>query len=263
MIDASFDRRSRMSAVSGVYQYDTGQRLRMHGLPSPDELLARDDLLAGNVLTVQVQFGYVGDEQTSMGLATWDEERWIWVVDIPDEYLTRTDPVHVYVYVYYGANEYGERANTTYEGVFTPISRPAPGNVASEDMLERWNNLKAEVDLVLVGAEAAIDGAETSAAEAAAAADASREAAEAAQSAGEDAIAALKELEDVEDFWNNIPVIVENISPTDNLSVSIENETLKYRIPKGLDGVKGPEGDVGPADIAISFENGVLTITPR
>ena len=36
MIDAIFDRHSRSAAVSGIYQYDTGQRLRLRGLPSPD-----------------------------------------------------------------------------------------------------------------------------------------------------------------------------------------------------------------------------------
>ena len=36
MIHASFDDRSHKSAaIAGIYQYDTGQRLRMHGLPTP------------------------------------------------------------------------------------------------------------------------------------------------------------------------------------------------------------------------------------
>lgn len=56
MIDAIFDRHSRSAAVSGVYQYDTGQRLRLRGLPSPDEMLERDTLLSGEEVTVQAQF---------------------------------------------------------------------------------------------------------------------------------------------------------------------------------------------------------------
>ena len=35
MIEASFERLAeRSAAVSGAYQYDTGQRLKMHGLPA-------------------------------------------------------------------------------------------------------------------------------------------------------------------------------------------------------------------------------------
>ena len=46
MIEASFEQgRGRSAAVSGAYQYDTGQRLRMYGLPGPDELAQRDELL--------------------------------------------------------------------------------------------------------------------------------------------------------------------------------------------------------------------------
>ena len=36
MIEASFDRYDRNAAAAGAYQYDTGQRLVMHGLPSPE-----------------------------------------------------------------------------------------------------------------------------------------------------------------------------------------------------------------------------------
>ena len=46
MIDASFDRHSRSAAVSGIYQYDTGQRMRLRGLPSPEELLEKDGIYA-------------------------------------------------------------------------------------------------------------------------------------------------------------------------------------------------------------------------
>ena len=53
MIEASFEQgRGRSAAVSGAYQYDTGQRLRLRGLPSPSELLERDALLSGEAATV-------------------------------------------------------------------------------------------------------------------------------------------------------------------------------------------------------------------
>ena len=36
MIEASFEQATHKSAaIGGIYQYDTGQRLRMHGLPTP------------------------------------------------------------------------------------------------------------------------------------------------------------------------------------------------------------------------------------
>ena len=39
MIEANFESRThKNAAIAGVYQYDTGQRLRMRGLPTPDEL---------------------------------------------------------------------------------------------------------------------------------------------------------------------------------------------------------------------------------
>lgn len=74
MIDASFDRHSRSAAVSGIYQYDTGQRMRLRGLPSPEELLERDTMLSGDAVTVQAQFGYEGDSQTEPRLAAWDDD---------------------------------------------------------------------------------------------------------------------------------------------------------------------------------------------
>lgn len=48
MIEANFESRThKNAAIAGVYQYDTGQRLRMRGLPTPDELAEMDDFLAG------------------------------------------------------------------------------------------------------------------------------------------------------------------------------------------------------------------------
>ena len=48
MINASFNSgKTRATAISGAYQYDTGQRLVMHGLPSPEEFSGEDDFLSG------------------------------------------------------------------------------------------------------------------------------------------------------------------------------------------------------------------------
>lgn len=104
MIHASFDDRSHKSAaIAGIYQYDTGQRLKMHGLPSPRELAERDDFLSGDAVTVQAQYGFVGDSQTETRMASYDEASGCWTADIPDIYLTRSSTVKVFVYVGYGA----------------------------------------------------------------------------------------------------------------------------------------------------------------
>lgn len=273
MIEASFDRSSRMAAVSGVYQYDTGQRLRMNGLPSPDEFLAGDDLLAGDAVTVQAHFANEGDEQTGMRLAQWDDDRWCWVVDIPDEYLTRVDPVHVYVYVYYGESDGGSvartayegtsRARTEYEGVFSPISRPAPNNVASEDMLVQWAALEAEIDLVLSGAGTSITNAKTYAASAATAAEAAKEAAQNAAVAANAANAQRARLEVVEAEWDGANVQTVDLPAGSDAYVRMVNGVLTYGLPRGAAGAKGETGDTGPADITLSFTGGVLTITPK
>lgn len=263
MIEASFDRSSRMSAVSGVYQYDTGQRLRMHGLPSPDELLAGDDLLSGNVVTVQVHFGYEGDEQTEMRLAQWNENGWYWVVDIPDEYLIRIDPVHVFVYVYHGANSEGERARTEYEGVFSPISRPAPSGVASEDMLERWEDLEAEVDLVLSGADAAITNALLYAEQATAAAATIDPAVQDAKEAALDAKTEHQRLEEVERFWNSVSVQTVDLPAGADATVTLKGNVLTYGLPRGARGEIGDDGETGMSDLDLSFSDGVLSITNK
>ena len=65
MIAASVDaQRSREAAISGTYQYDTGQRIRMYGLPAPDELSQMDDFLSGDAVTVEVQFSFMQDAQS-------------------------------------------------------------------------------------------------------------------------------------------------------------------------------------------------------
>lgn len=263
MIEASFSRSSRMAAVSGVYQYDTGQRLRMNGLPSPDELLAGDDLLAGDAVTVQAHFSNEGDAQTEMRLAQWDDDRWCWVVEIPDVYLTRIDPVHVFVYVYHGETENSSRARTEYEGVFSPISRPAPNNVASEDMLSQWAQLEAEVDLVLSSASTAITNAKTYAESAISAANAAQTAADNAQEAAQEARAAEDALSAMAQALGGITVREETLAAGSAATAALSGSVLTLGIPRGADGAKGETGDTGPADITLSFSDGVLTITPK
>lgn len=263
MIDASFDRHSRSAAVSGIYQYDTGQRMRLRGLPSPDEMLERDTLLSGEAVTVQAHFGYDGDSQTEPRLAAWDDDLQAWLVDIPDAYLTRSETVRVFVEVYYGADENGARTKTMYEGVFKPISRPASLGTATDDQLEAWSTLDAEVDLVLSTAgpaqqnavsqaESAISAANT----AQASADNAREAAQEAQAA-EDALAAIGET------LGGMTVQTETLAAGSAATATISGNVLTLGIPRGADGAKGETGDTGPADITLSFTDGVLTITPK
>lgn len=263
MIEASFDRSSRMAAVSGVYQYDTGQRLRMNGLPSPDELLAGDDLLSGELVTVQVHFGHEGDDQTDMRLAQWDDDRWCWMVDIPDSYLTRIDPVHVYVYVYHGESGEDTRARTMYEGVFSAISRPAPNNMVSEDMLESWAKLEAEVDLVLVSADTSITNAQTWAKSATEAAPLVASAAEDTRNAAQEANTQIDRLKVMERMWNDADVRIVDLPAESDSYVEWDGGALVCGIPVGAQGQKGDTGEPGPGDIELSFEDGILTITPK
>ena len=106
MLTASFDTdRSSSAAIHGAVQYDTGQRLKLCGLPGPGEIGCEDERLAGNGETVQVQFAHDGDAQSESLLALWDDGICAWVVGVPDEYLTRSEPVRVYVYIYYGEDD--------------------------------------------------------------------------------------------------------------------------------------------------------------
>ena len=193
MIHASFDDKSHKSAaIAGIYQYDTGQRLKMHGLPSPKELAEKDDFLSGDAVTVQAQYGFIGDSQTETRLASYDEASGCWTADIPDIYLTRSSTVKVFVYVGYGAAEGAGRSKTCYEGSFTPISRPAPSTQVTPGQANAWDELVAEVNLTLAkmntatsGANAATETANLATSGANQAAEAANKAAEAANKAAE------------------------------------------------------------------------------
>lgn len=266
MIVASFDKtQNRTAAVSGAYQYDIGQRLVMHGLPSPQELAGRDDLLSGDLVTVQAQFSYVGDSQTDMRLAMWDETRKVWMVDVPDDYLTRHRDVHVYVYCYYGTDEIGERAETAYEATFRPISRPAPGGMVTEDQLRQWADLKAEIEISMAKVENAVDGANQAAADADAAGNRAAAEAENATNAAKAAEDALDELTDAtndvgeaEGAFKSLPV---GSDATVDLDLSGDTGKLTIGAPKGEDGPKGEPGDTGPADITVEWDADTKTLT--
>ena len=206
MIEAVFDRGAdRSAAASGAYQYDTGQRLRMHGLPTPEELSNADEFLSGGMATMQVHFGLRGDSQTQARLALWDEAAHCWVTAIPDEYLQTAQNVHAYVYVSYGEDEGGNgRAKTMYELVMRPIARPAPNNVASGEQWEAWAVKKAEMELTLGALESA---AQNAAAAGENAADAARQTAQAAQQARqmhEEADAQHMRLEQLHARWSGM-----------------------------------------------------------
>lgn len=270
MIVASFDKtRNRTSAVGGAYQYDTGQRLAMHGLPSPQELAGRDDLLSGDLVTVQAQFSYKGDTQAEMRLAMWDAARSVWLVDVPDEYLTRHRDVHVYVFCYYGADETGERANTAYEATFRPISRPAPSGTVTEDQLKQWAALQAEIEISLSKVDTAIGNATKGAEDANAAAAQAAQAAQDAQDAAQSAQDALDNLNaagmKVGTSDGDGVSLAAGSAATAEFDLSGRSGRLTIGSPVGANGRKGEQGDKGPADLAFDYDSstGTLTITTK
>lgn len=265
MIVASFDKtQNRTAAVSGAYQYDIGQRLVMHGLPSPAELAGEDDLLSGDLVTVQAQFSYVGDSQSEMRIAMWDEERQAWLVGVPDEYLTRHREVHVYVFCYYGSNEYGERGETAYEATFRPISRPAPSGTVTEDQLRQWTNLKAEIEISLSKVEAAVGNANNAVDGLNAASEAAKNAAQSASASATMAEAAKSNLADSGND-SITQTAVTSVGAGSEATASLIGGKLTIGAPKGATGAKGDTGNTGPSDVSFSFDSatGTLTITTK
>lgn len=262
MIEVSFGG-SRSAAITNAYQYDTGQRLRLSGLPSPEELAEEDDFLSGDVVTVQAQFGYAGDSQTDPRLAEWDEDRYAWMVNIPDAYLTRHEAVHVYVYVSYGSDENGTRNKTCYDGVFTPISRPAPNTTVTDDQLDAWEDMEIEVDLALTSAQTAIANAQTMADNADEAADEAAQASTEALEAAQEAVDAADRLAAIGTQWGGLTVRTAALAAGSSATATLEGDVLTIGSPAGAKGAKGDTGDTGPSDITLAFANGVLTITPK
>ena len=263
MIEASFERGTeRSAAVSGAYQYDTGQRLRMHGLPSPEELAARDDFLSGDMVTMQVHFGLKGDSQTQARLALWDEESGCWLTMIPDEYLQTAESVYAYIYVSYGLDDAGNgRTKTMYELVFRPISRPAPNNVATSEQWEAWavkiEEMEMAIDALQSAQETALSAADK------AQADEAALAAQKAQAAADAAKTQWQRLGGIQNCWNGMTVRTVSLEAGSQATASLQGNVLTYGLPRGADGTKGDTGDTGPADITLSMNAGVLTITPK
>lgn len=210
MIEASFDtRQGGTAAVGGVFQYDTGQRLRMHGLPAPKGFADGDDFLSGEEVSVQVQYSYAGDEQTETRLATYDAEQDAWLADIPDSYLTRSTPVQAYIYVSHGADGQASRAKTCYVAAFSPIGRPAPSSRVTPAQANAWDVLVAEVNLTLATmnratseANAAAEEAETAKTDALDASEEACKAAENARTAAETAHMAAQTAQDAAEAAN-------------------------------------------------------------
>lgn len=237
MLEASFDSaRNRGAAVSGAYQYDTGQRIRMHGLPTPDELSQMDDFLSGDVVTVQAQFGSIGDAQSEPRLAQYDEAEDAWMAEVPDIFLTRAEPVRVYVYVMYGADEKHSRSKTMYTATFTPISRPAPGDTVTPDQKNAWDTLAAEVNLTLAEMNSAISRANAAATTAA--------------EATKDAEDALKKADEVTGAWSGATATAQTLAPGSAATVSVGageggEKQFTFGIPRGEKGEKGDKGETG------------------
>lgn len=285
MIDAHFDpTRSRGAAISGVYQFDTGQRLRLLGLPSKEELGNTGDLVGGiEEPSVSVHFCYEGDTEVTDTAAFQPEgEPEAWYVDVPDDYLMRSEPVHLYVYVYYGDveievtdEETGEtrtdtvaRASTMYEGVFTPIARPALRGTVTVEIQNAWEALQSKIDDAQALAQAAAENAEKGRQAAQAVVDVVLRRAGEADDAAKEVKAAQDQMTEVGDEFKYAQVTVESLPPeTKYATAKLIDEGNVRRfllgIPRGADGADGARGEKGPADVSIIFDamTDSLTIT--
>lgn len=259
MLEASFDAlKTRGASISGAYQYDTGQRVKMYGLPTPQELSERDDFLSGDMVTVQAQYSHRGDAQSESRLAVYDEDEDAWFADVPDVYMTRAEPVYVYVYVMYGADAEHSRSKTMYEGRFTPIARSAPGTAVTPDQLNAWDALVAEVNLTLASMNTAISDANAATAQANAAAGKANDAADEARTAANAASSAVEGA----NKWANATASAATLEPGSEATVTVTENAqggkhLTYGIPRGE---KGEKGDTGPAGVTFRLENATLYI---
>ena len=261
MIEANFELRTHKSAaIAGIYQYDTGQRLRMRGLPTPDELAEMDDFLTGDVATVQAQYGYAGDSQTETRIASFDAETGCWMADIPDVYLKRSGAVKVFVYVSYGATDGESRAKTCYEGSFTPISRPAPSTQVTPSQGNAWDALVTEINLTLSKINTAIS-------EANAATEGAKTQTEATQKAVQAANAQAQRLADMDiraqarEYGSGSTAQMADSGGKLVLTLGIERGKPGAKGDKGEKGDRGDKGDTGPAGVTFSLSGTTLTIT--
>lgn len=251
------------AAICGAHQYDTGQRLILHGVPSPQELGEADDFLSGDLVSVQVQYGYTGEAQTQMRLAEWNETRGAWMAAIPDSYLTRHEAVQVYVCVGYGSDGEESRSKTMYTGVFLPMSRPAPDGTVTDEQAERWKTLEAEVNLVLAEEEAARDSTKLRIEEAQNAAEQARQTEDGADTATQQVHEAIEELKQQEAQFSGLSITTMELPAGSEAEAVLDGQRITLGIPRGGKGEKGEAGTDGLSDINLSFANGVLEITPR
>lgn len=265
MIEASFENGTKRStAATDAYQYDTSQRLKMHGLPSPEELACRDEFLSGDIVTMQVHFGLKGDSQTQARLARWDEDSRCWIALIPDEYLQTTESVYAYIYVSYGQDAEGNgRTKTMYELVFKPISRPAPNNVVTNEQWEAWALKKAEIELAIDELWSAQDDAAAIRQKAQEASQEAEAAAKSVQDAWEEAQEKRRVLEAIRSYWENLTVRTVSLREGAAATVTLKEGVLTYGLPMGATGEKGDTGETGQSDMELSFADSVLTITPK
>ncbi len=268
MIEAMFDTsRSRRAAIAGVYQYDTGQRLRLRGLPTPQAFTGGDALLSGTLAAVQAQFANEGDSQAQTRLCVWEEAQDAWVCEIPDEVLTRAQPVHVYVYVTHGETESQTRARTMYEGVFTPIGRPAPHNVATPEQWADWGVLLGEIELALTSAQTATESAQEAAPATMAVADALYAPTAQASGAAQRAIEARGALLALKEDWKRLRITRTDLPPGGEATIAATQDAgapmITLGIPRGADGKDGEKGDTGPADVSFLLDGTTLITTTR
>jgi len=283
MIDAHFDpTRSRSAAISGVYQFDTGQRLRLLGLPSKAELGATGELSADTPeASVSVHFCYEGDiEVTDAAAFQLDSEPGAWYVDVPNEYLTKSEPVHLYVYVYYGDieievvdEETGDtttetiaRASTMYEGSFTPIARPAMRGTVTPEIEKAWESLKGTIDDAHADMDYQIKRAEDAEKAALAVVDVTLTRAQEAAQAAQETEDAKKWLDEVGSEYRYARVTTESLPPeTKNATVQLIDEgnvrRFHFGIPRGADGKDGAKGEKGPVDVSIIFDADTRSMT--
>lgn len=261
MIEANFELRTHKSAaIAGIYQYDTGQRLRMRGLPTPDELAEMDDFLTGDVATVQAQYGYAGDSQTETRIASYDEETGCWTADIPDVYLTRSSAVKVFVYVSYGATDGESRAKTCYEGSFTPISRPAPSTQVTPSQGNAWDALVTEINLTLSKINTAISEANAATEGAKTQTEATQKAVQAANTQAQ-RLAGMDIRAQAREYGSGSTAQMADSGGKLVLTLGIERGKPGAKGDKGDKGDRGDKGDTGPAGVTFSLSGTTLTIT--
>lgn len=265
MINASFNGgKSRTTAISGAYQYDTGQRLVMHGLPSPEEFSGEDDFLSGDLAVVEVHFSRVGDSQSEMRLGIWDVDRKVWTAAVPDDYLSVSEEIQVHVYVSHGTLDEETRGKTAYEGVFTPIARPAPFGLTTPEQEEEWANKVVEIDLALVACGKAEENAKGVVDSTKLAALRAEKPTEEAEEAAEVAETEIDLLDTEAKIWQRATLTVNSIEPNAKPTVSLSRKDgaphFTFGIPRGADGTPGETGDKGPADVEFYLDGTTLVV---